>query len=353
MQLVILRGSREMPWTKTRKELSKCFFGPTFIPDEVDPYKALKATETSFSFEQCGTQSNLPQTLEESRHVSRIMKRSKFMSITADNSQKLWGQVLKLIRQKKIQISTFVKHLIRQSAFSRKKTYSGYRKNDTNVLRVLAMELFSKRGSTKDFEFCLGIACKTGNVEEVINIIRNRLQLIGLGHNLVPSMRNVQRSTASLVNHFLALCKPQKSFSGFRTDLVACIQLVVFLLFKTENINNVKVDIWGDGCEIGGTEVTRMAFRLLSQDISAQSATSVFCFAGTLFSKIILKSFLHKFFSQLETKMIFFSLSRKRLKVCDGVELGTECCRMSRVRVVIPANKSVEKFGSKIDVQWR
>ena len=71
-----------------------------FIPDEVDPYKALKATETSFSFEQCGTQSNLPQTLEESRHVSRIMKRSKFMSITADNSQQLWGQVLKLIRQK-------------------------------------------------------------------------------------------------------------------------------------------------------------------------------------------------------------------------------------------------------------
>ena len=205
---------------------------------------------------------------------------------------------------KKIQISTFVK-LIRQSAFSRKKTYSGYRKNDTNVLRVLAMELFSKRGSTKDFEFCLGIACKTGNVEEVINIIRNRLQLIGLGHNLVPSMRNVQRSTASLVNHFLALCKPQKSFSGFRTDLVAWIQLAVFLLFKTENINNVKVDIWGDGCEIGGTEVTRMAFRLLSEDISAQSATSVFCFAGTPFSKIILKSFLHKFFSQFETKMIF------------------------------------------------
>ena len=253
---------------------------------------------------------------------------------------------------KKIQISTFVK-LIRQSAFSRKKTYSGYRKNDTNVLRVLAMELFSKRGSTKDFEFCLGIACKTGNVEEVINIIRNRLQLIGLGHNLVPSMRNVQRSTASLVNHFLALCKPQKSFSGFRTDLVACIQLAVFLLFKTENINNVKVDIWGDGCKIGGTEVTRMAFRLLSEDISAQSASSVFCFAGTPFSKIILKSFLHKFFSQLETKMIFFSLSRKRLKVCEGVELGIECCRMSRVRVVIPANKSVEKFGSKIDVQWR
>ena len=253
---------------------------------------------------------------------------------------------------KKIQISTFVK-LIRQSAFSRKKTYSRYRKNDTNVLRVLAMELFSKRGSTKDFEFCLGIACKTGNVEEVINIIRNRLQLIGLGLNLVPSMRNVQRSTASLENHFLALCKPQKPFSGFRTDLVACIQLAVFLLFKTENINNVKVDIWGDGCEIGGTEVTRMAFRLLSEDISAQSATSVFCFASTPFSKIILKSFLHKFFSQLETKMIFFSLSRKRLKVCDGVELWTECCRMSRVRVVIPANKSVEKFESKIDVQWR
>ena len=201
--------------------------------------------------------------------------------------------------------------MIRQSAFRRKKTYSGYRKNDTNVVRVLAIELFSKRGSTKDFEFCLGIACKTGNVEEVINIIRNRLQLIGLGHNLVPTMRNVQRSTASLVNHFLDLCKPQKSFSGFRTDLVACIQLAVFLLFKTENINNFKVDIWRDGCKIGGTEVTRMAFRLFSEDICAQSAASVFCFAGTPFSKIILKSFLHKFFSQLETKMIFLVIDEK------------------------------------------
>ena len=248
---------------------------------------------------------------------------------------------------KKIQISTFVK-LIRQSAFSRKKTYSGYRKNDTNVLRALAMELFSKRGSTKDFEFCLGIACKTGNVEEVINIIRNRLQLIGLGHNLVPSMRNVQRSTASLVNHFLALCKPQKSFSGFRTDLVACIQLAVFLLFKTENINNVKVDIWGDGCEIGGTEVTNMAFRLLSEDISAQSATSVFCFAGTPFSKIILKSFLHKFFSQLETKMIFLAYRGKDSRFAMELNLGPSVVGCQESGWLFQQTNQLKNLGAKL-----
>ena len=36
-------------------------------------------------------------------------------------------------------------------------------------------------------------------------------------------------------------------------------------------------------CEFGGVEVTRLAFRLLDVNISVQSASSVFCFAGKSF----------------------------------------------------------------------
>ena len=158
----------------------------------------------------------------------------------------------------------------------------------------------------------------------------------------------VKCSTASLVNPFLALCKPQKSFCGFRTDLVACIQLAVFLLFKTENINNVKVDIWGDGCAIGGTEVTRMAFRLLSEDISAQSATSVFCFAGTPFSKIILKSFLHKFFSQLETKMIFLAYRGKDSRFAMELNLGPSVVGCQESGWLFQQTNQLKNLGAKL-----
>ena len=38
------------------------------------------------------------------------------------------------------------------------------------------------------------------------------------------------------------------------------------------------MDLWGDGVEIGGREVTRLTFRILCDAISAQSSEAVFCF---------------------------------------------------------------------------
>ena len=39
----------------------------------------------------------------------------------------------------------------------------------------------------------------------------------------------------------------------------------------------LQVDIWGDGVEIGGVEVTRLTIRLLCDTVSAQSSEAVFC----------------------------------------------------------------------------
>ena len=63
-------------------------------------------------------------------------------------------------------------------------------------------------------------------------------------------------------------------------DVVRCVKLAAYAILQTTNISGLKVDIWGDGAAIGGTKVTRLAFRLICEEISVQSSDSVFCFAA-------------------------------------------------------------------------
>ena len=80
--------------------------------------------------------------------------------------------------------------------------------------------------------------------------------------------------------HFTFFCKPEKTFSAFRSDIVSCVKAVAFLSMKTTELQGLRVDIWEDSCEIGGVEFTRLAFRLLDVEFSVQSILSVFCFTG-------------------------------------------------------------------------
>ena len=59
-----------------------------------------------------------------------------------------------------------------------------------------------------------------------------------------------------------------------------CVETVSYFLFGTKELNGQRVDIWGDGCEIGGVETTRIAFRILTDKIKCQSSDAVFCFAA-------------------------------------------------------------------------
>ena len=137
--------------------------------------------------------------------------------------------------------------------------------------------LFKKRGSSKNFKYDLAKATKTGNVDNIINTIRSQLEITGF-KTFVPSPRHVGWATTEIVVHLTNFCKSEKNFSGFRIDLVSCVKAVAFLSLKTTGLLGLRVDIWEDSCEIGGGEVTRLAFRLLDVDISVQSTSSVFCF---------------------------------------------------------------------------
>ena len=93
-------------------------------------------------------------------------------------------------------------------------------------------------------------------------LFRSRIEITGF-KSFVPSPRHVRRATTEIVVHFTNFCEPEKTFFGFRTDLVSCVKAVAFLSLKTTELQGLRVDIWGDSCEIGGVEVTRLAFRLL------------------------------------------------------------------------------------------
>ena len=163
----------------------------------------------------------------------------------------------------------------------RKKRGKGGRKKCrfTFSTRFIVTRLFKKRGSLEDFKYDLAKATKTENVDDVINTIRSRLKISGF-KLFVSSSRHVHRATAEIVVHLTNFCNPEKTFSGFRSDLVSGVEAVVFLSLKTTELYGLRVNIWEDSCEIGSVEVTRLAFRLLDVNISVQSTSTVFCFAG-------------------------------------------------------------------------
>ena len=78
---------------------------------------------------------------------------------------------------------------------------------------------------------------------------------------------------------------PEKTFSRFPSDLVSRVKAVAFLSLKTTELQGLRLDIWGESCEIGGVEVTRLAFRLLDVNFVCSrlatfsvSQVSQFCF---------------------------------------------------------------------------
>jgi len=213
------------------------------------------------------------QVEKTKRHHQQRLKK-KLNSWTRDPI-KFWRQVFWFVHYRSISVEGFVEFANKVSS-----NRLCSRKASPNINKVLINGLFKKRGTMRDFCDHLSIAMKTGNMEILINTIRERLGVAGVHCNIVPSVRNIKISTATLTKNYIAICKPERSHSGFRLDLVACVKLVAFFILKKTDLDGVRIDIWGDGVEIGGVDVTRMTFRLLCDAISAQSSTVVFCFAA-------------------------------------------------------------------------
>jgi hypothetical protein len=173
-----------------------------------------------------------------------------------------------------------------------------YAKDCVNYVHIITKSLFRDRGTTRDFREAMALKRKTGNSEDIINVIRKRLHIPGVRGNIVPSNTTIYGSAASFKYYFVALLHPESTFSGFRVDLVAYVKLAAYLLLGRKDISGLAVDVWGDSCEIGGKEVTRFVFRILSElpgNLSSQSANAAFNFAayyGKFLHLYIMRSFI-------------------------------------------------------------
>ena len=290
MKLIIVCGLRDHTWNQVRKDFVSFFFSRELIPD-VDPYNVSFPNNVPINA-SVPNNSCMPVSSGSSggsiKPANRIKSRPK-LSLRKNaqdvckagkklNLKSFWRQVIWCIRYKGISIRGLTEAAHREA--EQRKRRNGASKKQKNIIGGLIAGLFMDRGSCSDFRDALAIQTKTGNVNDVINLIRSRLSVPGLGFNLVPSIRTVVTSNAKFTQHFIKLCNPERTFSGFRVDVVRCVKLAAYAILQTTNISGLKVDIWGDGAAIGGTEVTRLAFRLICEEISVQSSDSVFCFAA-------------------------------------------------------------------------
>ena len=313
MRLLILRGYKELPWNEKRREFVAKYFDARFFPEDGtflnDPFFAQHEVEkmppekidqgltfNSFiptfgpvmfsgeaTLEETTEQektAELEQTMEQKdqqnsdKNVTQLQLRRWHRT----NKTTFWTKVLNFARTNGIPIQGLATMLKEQHAKQRawrKKGATG------NHLRGLFTGLLEARGSAECFRYQLSIKMKTGNMEDVINAIRQRLASVGLERgSLVPSVRCVKRATSLIMKLFRAVCEPERTYSGFRVDLIKSVTFASLVLLGKTNLEGLKLDIWGDGCAIGGVEVTRLTFRILNIIVSSQSSNAVFCFAS-------------------------------------------------------------------------
>ena len=211
-------------------------------------------------------------SLASGKHVDKIMQTWK------DDPSTFWRDVLQYSRLQDISFRFLIRFLVNLTQDKiRTQNYRGQ-----NYTKIIMEELFTNRGTTNDFCDGLALVKKTSDIDAIINYIRDRLKLAGVKENIIPSNRSTRNSVQATKIYFIELCKPEPTTAGFRIDLVATVKLVLYLHTKSTDLKDAVVDIWGDGCEIGGKEVTRLCFRLLSLSdrLSVQSSDSAFCFAS-------------------------------------------------------------------------
>lgn len=165
---------------------------------------------------------------------------------------------------------------------TRKRTKSHGRQRFGHIRRLLSV-IMPKCPPRDKFEMNVAITLKIGHATDILKMARDAVTIPGTNYHLIPSLRNVQRSSKLLRNGYIVVCKPEITFSGFRCDLVKSVTFANKVVYGEDNLDNCEVDVWGDGCDIGGSEQTRLCFRILRDtpnNVTSQSATTAFCFGA-------------------------------------------------------------------------
>ena len=250
MQLIIIRGlQNEFPWSQLRRSYVTYFFpnAPQLIPDAqpfANPLEHRCRSHKEPILEPFGEQ------LELNGYFS-----PKLRQIISNLSTRAAEQ--KRIHAKATNLYQFEVKALLEGIFP---NYLSYEKLKTDIY----------------------LCVKTGNWANLLKKLRSVFYIDGLGRKqLIPGCTSVAMLSKPMISKFIFLLKPQRTFSGFRVDLVRAVKVISFFLYKGRtDLENIKLDIWGDGVQIGKKDQTRMAIRFLEgTSISNQSSDALFSFA--------------------------------------------------------------------------
>ena len=146
------------------------------------------------------------------------------------NKNCFWTKVLKFARMHGISIQVSARILKEQHQkriARRKRSASG------NHIRFLFTGLLMDRGSSECFRYELSIKMKTVNIEDILKAIRQTLVSVCLGGgSLVPSIRHIKRATRLIMKLFVTICEPERTYSGFRVDLLKTVTSASLVLLQ-------------------------------------------------------------------------------------------------------------------------
>lgn len=321
MELLIICGFKSMPWTAMRRTMITFFLGRDIFPEY--PFTTLLTIPPNpLQFDAClqppassqhlddlspvqvndcsqqPTTSSQPsndlssEVVDQRQKKSRESKYTKAIGTLTDlrtdirckrrvmaGGRSFWRYILSYADKHKISLQDLA-HVMTDSMKTGKRIGNSFQSEAcSRFTKDILKGLFVN--CPVDFSTQLAVACKTGNTNDVITVIRNSLKVNSMKYNIIPSVRAIQESSTNVMKQFISICEPEITFSGFRCNLVKCVKFVAHILFGKEDIEELFVDLWGDGCEIGGVEMTRMCFRILKDfntKVSAQSTKCTFCF---------------------------------------------------------------------------
>lgn len=291
MQLLIICGCKFMPWTKSRQKMITFFLSMDLFPS--NPFRALFPSPVNNSsmvsppehplHVQDGSLPN--QSLQrqpteknrKSRYERGFLTTQRGKRILTDG-RTFWRYILYHADKNRISLHDLISVIIgfKKTAKRNLLTYTRVK-----YVKDVINGLFTNR--PENFSTEIAVSCKTGNTNDVITALRRFLRIRSTKCNVIPSVRDIQESSGKVMRKFISICQPELTFSGFRCNLVNSVKFVAFILFGKDKIEDLYVDIWGDGCEIGGIDMTRLCFRILkdfNEKITAQSSKTTFCFCG-------------------------------------------------------------------------
>ena len=290
MKLILLSGGKNVPWTNARREILTKLMGEDLFPtgnQMVKPTPLRQVvhrtigtqTGTDESLEPVNNQSamqTIPPKPENNQSKTYVVPRGKRVVRLQKSPIAYWKFVLRHAKRNKVDFNALIDVILH---FSRTK--------QPEYSKSVIKKIFPNFQSRETLISNVAVSLKSGKAEDLLFTLSSNLKINKLGkfQNLVPSYRAVQRYQSQIMENFISVCQPEATFSGFRCDLVSCVKFAAWILYEREEISELNIDLWGDGCEIGGIDQTRLCFRILqdfSDKITAQSSSITFCFSGKL-----------------------------------------------------------------------